>query len=126
MQGLLLSDEEIVHLMDTSLETGSSKIIPAGLKKNGGFYSYSKVANESTFANLQQYIHTLMKKAGIDITNGSVHLNPFQQKEQIACTFCPFKSVCQFDPTLPDNHYHQLTDMKDEEVLDRIQKKEEV
>ena len=125
MQGLLLSDEQIIQLMDTSLEAGSSKVVPAGLKKKGGFYNYSKVANESTFSNLQQYIHTLMIDAGIDITNGGIHLNPFQKKEQIACTFCPFKSVCQFDPTLPDNHYHQLMDMKDQDVLEHIHGKEE-
>src|SRR5699024_6819250 len=80
MQGLLLSDEQIVQLMDTSLESGSSKVIPAGLKKKGGFYNYSKVANASTFTDLQQYIHTLMIDAGIDITNGGVRLNPFQKK----------------------------------------------
>lgn len=124
MQGLLLSNEEIVQLMDTSLESGSSKIIPAGFKKKGGFYNHSKVADESTFTNLQQYIHALMIDAGVDITNGGVHLNPFQKKEQVACTFCPFKSVCQFDPTLPDNDYHQLMDMSESDVLERIQDKE--
>src|SRR5699024_7828250 len=125
MQGLLLSNEEIVQLMDTSLESGSSKIIPAGFKKKGGFYNHSKVADESTFTNLQQYIHALMIDAGVDITNGGVHLNPFQKKEQVACTFCPFKSVCQFDPTLPDNDYHQLMDMSESDVLERIQDKED-
>src|SRR5699024_11428952 len=36
MNGLLLSDEDIVRMMDTSLTSGSSSIVPAGMKKNGG------------------------------------------------------------------------------------------
>ncbi|SFA81919.1 DNA helicase/exodeoxyribonuclease V, subunit B [Lentibacillus halodurans] len=120
MQGLLLSDEEIVKLMDTSLESGRSQIIPAGVKKNGGFYSGSRIADNETFGSLQQHIHHLMMQAGIDMTSGGVHLNPYQHKQQTACTYCPFRSVCQFDPILEENNYRKLTDMKDEEILEKL------
>ncbi|MFD1039016.1 helicase-exonuclease AddAB subunit AddB [Virgibacillus byunsanensis] len=124
MQGLLLSDEQIVKLMDTSLESGTSQIIPAGVKKNGGFYNHSKIADDTTFSSLQNHIHQIMKRAGIDMTSGGVHLNPFQHKQSVACTYCPFHSVCQFDPTLEDNNYHKLVDMKDDEILDQLRDKE--
>jgi ATP-dependent helicase/nuclease subunit B len=123
MQGLLLSDEEIVKMMDTSLETGSSRVIPAGVKKNGGFYSHSKVAGHDTFKNLQTHVHHLMYLAGIDMTAGGVNLNPYQHKQHIACTHCPFLSVCQFDPTLDDNDYRKLSDMKDDEILEKLHTK---
>ncbi|MBY7143071.1 helicase-exonuclease AddAB subunit AddB [Virgibacillus sp. NKC19-3] len=124
MQGMLLSDEEMIRQMDTSLESGSSQIIPAGVKKNGGFYSYSKVADKDTFTRLQNHIHQLMMQAGIDMTEGGVHLNPYQHKQEIACTYCPFHSLCQFDPILETNNYRKLTDMKDEDILDRLRKGE--
>lgn len=120
MQGLLISDEQIVKMMDTSLESGTSQIIPAGVKKSGGFYNHSKVADKDTFASLQTHIHHLMRNAGIDMTAGGVDLNPYQHKQNIACTFCPFLSVCQFDPTLEDNNYHKLSDMKDDTILEKI------
>ncbi|MGP4106622.1 helicase-exonuclease AddAB subunit AddB [Virgibacillus sp. L01] len=126
MQGLLLSDEQIVKMMDTSLESGTSQVIPAGMKKNGGFYSSSKVADNETFSSLQQHIHHLMMQAGIDMTSGGVHLNPFQHKQNTACTYCPFLSVCQFDPILEENNYRKLTDLKDDEILDRLRHKEEM
>ncbi|HLS09266.1 helicase-exonuclease AddAB subunit AddB [Lentibacillus sp.] len=125
MQGLLLSDEQIVKLMDTSLESGRSQIIPAGVKKNGGFYSGSKIADNETFQSLQNHIHHLMMQAGIDMTSGGVHLNPYQHKQRIPCTYCPFLSVCQFDPSLEENNYRKLTDMKDDEVLEKLRRKEE-
>ncbi|WP_085992771.1 helicase-exonuclease AddAB subunit AddB [Oceanobacillus senegalensis] len=125
MKGLLLSDEEIVQMMDVSMEDASglkrSDIIPAAIKKNGGFSKKeSKVAERETFTKLQGHIHYLMEKAGLDITSGRVHLNPFQSKNQVACTYCPFLSVCQFDPTLEENDYHKLKDMKDDEILEKI------
>ncbi|WP_284139463.1 helicase-exonuclease AddAB subunit AddB [Virgibacillus sp. LDC-1] len=125
MQGLLMADEQMVRSMDTSLESGMSTIIPAGVKKNGGFYSSSRVADEQTFTMLQQHIHHLMVQAGIDMTSGGVALNPYQHKQKTACTFCPFLSVCQFDPMLPNNNYRKLQDMKDDDVLERISREED-
>ncbi|MBP2076625.1 helicase-exonuclease AddAB subunit AddB [Oceanobacillus polygoni] len=120
MQGLLLSNEEIVKMMDKSLETGSSQIVPAGIKKNGGFYGYSKIADQETFSSLQHHIHQLMRQAGIDMTSGGVDLNPYQHKEQIACTYCPFHSVCQFDPELEENNYRKLKEIKEEDILEKL------
>ncbi|MDL4842860.1 helicase-exonuclease AddAB subunit AddB [Aquibacillus rhizosphaerae] len=125
MQGLLVENEQIVKMMDTGLDTGSSQIVPAGLKKNGEFRSGSNTAQTETFGYLQGYIRDLMKQAGMDITNGAVHLNPFQQKQQTACTFCSFRSVCQFDPTLEENNYRKLQDLKDEEIIESIVRREE-
>ncbi|WP_163971994.1 helicase-exonuclease AddAB subunit AddB [Oceanobacillus halotolerans] len=121
MKGLLLEDEQIAQLMDTSLASGSSDIIPAGIKKDGTFNKNSKVQDEATFGRLQQHIHHIMSQAGIDITNGGVHLNPYQHKQKIPCTYCPFHAVCQFDPTLNDNDYRRLKDLQDDDILERVQ-----
>lgn len=120
MKGLLLADEQIVSMMDRSLETGVSPIIPAGIKKDGSFRKGSRIAEEQTFDNLRNHMHELMIGAGIDITNGGVRLNPYQYKQETACTFCPFLSVCQFEPTLETNEYHSLKDMKEDEVLAQL------
>lgn len=120
MKGLLVSDEQIVRNMDTSLDSGYSQIVPAALKKNGGFYSNSSVADEAVFAKLKNHIHELMKRAGLDITQGGVHLNPFQFKQQTACTYCPFLSVCQFDPLLESNKYRQLKNMDEKEIMKKM------
>ncbi|WP_010650057.1 helicase-exonuclease AddAB subunit AddB [Oceanobacillus massiliensis] len=126
MQGLLLSNEEVVKMMDQSLESGTSQIVPAGVKKNGGFYNYSKIADNETFSDLQLHIQRLIRQAGIDMTNGGVHLNPYQHKQNIACTFCPFHSVCQFDPVLEENNYRKLADMKDDTILTKLREEETI
>src|SRR5699024_10112476 len=86
------------------------------------FRKNAKIADEETFDSLRAHVHNLMIQAGIDITSGDIHLNPFQYKQNIACTYCPFRSVCQFEPTLESNQYHRLKDMKDEEILVQLRK----
>ncbi|TGB05263.1 helicase-exonuclease AddAB subunit AddB [Halobacillus salinus] len=125
MQGLLLENERVVQMMDTGLEKGQSQIIPAGLKANGGFYKSSKTADQERFQQMNGYVRKLMENAGTTITNGHVELNPYQQKQQVACGFCPYRSVCQFDPTLEENEYRKLQDMKDDDILKRMIEGEE-
>src|SRR5699024_11837984 len=112
MNGLLLSDEDIVRMMDTSLTSGSSSIVPAGMKKNGGFYKYSKIAGDDTFKHLQAHIRHLMTQSGLDMTAGRVDLNPYENKQQTACRFCSFLSFCQFDKTIDYKNYSKLPNIK--------------
>ncbi|UOQ50585.1 helicase-exonuclease AddAB subunit AddB [Gracilibacillus caseinilyticus] len=124
MKGLMVDQEEVVRMMDTTLDYGRSNIIPAGFSKTGSFYKGSQVAEQNVFNELQGYIHRLMENAGLAITEGKVDLNPFQQQQLTACTFCDFRSVCQFDPTLAENNYRKLKEMKDEEVIEAIKRGE--
>ncbi|WP_163529690.1 helicase-exonuclease AddAB subunit AddB [Halobacillus ihumii] len=125
MKGLLLENEQLVHMMDTSLEKGQSQIIPAGLKANGGFYKGSKTIETEKFNDLRSYIRDVMIEAGQRVTEGEVDLNPFQKGQQRACDYCPFRSVCQFDPSLEDNDYRKLKEWKEEEVIQQIVTREE-
>ncbi len=121
MTGLITSERDVARLMDTTLETGRSDIVPVGFKRDGDFYAGSKVADDETFSLLRQHIHQLIRQAGIKITSGEIELNPFENKEGNACRFCSFKSVCQFDPILKENNYRKLVPMKDEQVLSKME-----
>lgn len=120
MQGLLIDQENIIQGMDTELESGVSPIIPAGFKKDGSFRAGSKIASTETFQVLQDHVQQQIASAGLAITNGEVELNPYQHADQVACGFCPFKSVCQFDPSLPDHQYRKLPILKDDVVLEKM------
>ncbi|WP_062512870.1 helicase-exonuclease AddAB subunit AddB [Halobacillus sp. KGW1] len=123
MQGLLLENERVVQMMDTGLEKGYSQIVPAALKANGGFYKSSQTAGAERFEQLKNYIRELMVEAGTKITDGRVDLDPFQKNQQVACEFCSYRSVCQFDPSMEEHQYRKLQDMKDDDVLERLRKK---
>lgn len=121
MDGLVISEQEVAKLMDTQVDTGYSNIIPVAFKKDGSFYSSSKVADVDTFTLLREHMNRLIKRAGILITSGEVKLDPYENKDGNACRFCPFKSVCQFDPLLEENKYRKLPPLKENQVLEKLQ-----
>ncbi|MBE7102736.1 helicase-exonuclease AddAB subunit AddB [Bacillus cereus] len=120
MKGLVLGDADVVRLMDNKLSTGSSDIISAGLKKDGSFSARSSIASEQEFNVLQKYVHHSFENIGKDITEGVIDIAPYKKGNKAACTFCNFKSVCQFDESLEDNQFRTLKDMKDSEAMEKI------
>ncbi|WP_018922366.1 helicase-exonuclease AddAB subunit AddB [Salsuginibacillus kocurii] len=125
MKGLLTGDQETVRLMDETLETGRSDIVPAGITKKGDFYSNSSVISPENYHALRTYLRKLVKQIGEAITNGDVSLNPYETKQQKACTFCKFAAVCQFDPVLETNQFRTLKPVKEKEIVEMMERKEE-
>jgi ATP-dependent helicase/nuclease subunit B len=125
MKGLLLGEEESVKLMDQTLETGHSKIVSAALKKNGGFQATSSVASEEEFAQLRVYVRKQFEEIGMKISEGETSIAPYKLKNQTPCTFCSYKSFCQFDTSLDENEYRMLTSIPKKDVIDTMKRKME-
>src|SRR5699024_7984741 len=78
MKGLVSANQTAASLMDTSLESGRSDIVPVGFKQDGSFYSDSKIADEHTFQVLNDHLKQLILQAGIKITSGEITLDPYE------------------------------------------------
>src|SRR5699024_12495493 len=107
-------------LMDSWLDSGLSAIVVTDLKKDGQFYSDTKIANEQSFKELRDYVHELTVRSAIEMTSVSIELNPYENKQVNACTFSSFKSVCQFDPSLKTNNFKHLQNYDDETIFEKI------
>ncbi|MRG87032.1 helicase-exonuclease AddAB subunit AddB [Salinibacillus xinjiangensis] len=125
MKGLLLEDVQVVQRMDLDLSSGISPVVPAGFKNDGSFRKGSKTLDHPLFERLRGYVRSLLTQAGTTMTSGKVELNPFQDDQVSACTFCSFKSVCQFDHTLEENNYRILKKEKDADILQEIERQRE-
>ncbi|WP_100398670.1 helicase-exonuclease AddAB subunit AddB [Bacillus sp. FJAT-44742] len=123
MKGLLTADEHAIREMDKTLESGHSQIIPVGLKKNGGFYSNSSIIDPDDYEYLRTFLRKQVKEIGESITSGHVEINPFKVKQNTSCTFCSYKSVCQFDPAMETNDFRPLAQYKEDKLLEMIRKK---
>lgn len=110
MKGLVLADPDVVRMMDNQLDTGHSDMLPVALKKDGSFYSSAKVATAEQFMHLRQYVRTLMREIGTEITAGDVTIAPYWRRKRTACTYCSFKPVCQFDTLIEPGEYNVLRD----------------
>lgn len=122
MNGLLLGEENAIRLMDDSLDSGSSIIIPAEFKKDGTIAKRSKVASKEEFEDIRQYVRNMYVKTGNAITEGSVQISPYKMKDRTPCTFCSYKSVCQFDESMEENSYRTLKPRSKEEALELMRK----
>lgn len=122
MNGLMLSDQNVIRLMDQTLESGDSQIIAAGIKKDGNLSKKSKVASLSEFDDLKTYVRNLYQKTGNAIIDGQIDIAPYKLKDKTPCTFCSYKSVCQFDESIDKNQFRVLTPYSKEDVLELIRK----
>ncbi|MDQ0268798.1 helicase-exonuclease AddAB subunit AddB [Cytobacillus purgationiresistens] len=118
MNGLLLGEENVVRLMDQTFETGDSPIISAGFNKDGSLSKRSKVASKQEFNDLRRFVRHKYSLTGNQITSGQVDISPYKMKEKYPCTFCAYKSVCQFDESLDSNEFRILDTKSKEETLE--------
>ncbi|TFD97632.1 helicase-exonuclease AddAB subunit AddB [Jeotgalibacillus sp. R-1-5s-1] len=117
MKGLILGDEEVVQLMDLTLEQGNSSIISAGFKKDGKLRSDSKTASRSQFEFMRKHTRNMFKHSGNRIVTGDVSIDPYEYKKRTPCQFCSYRSVCQFDTGLEENRYRSLKPKKAEDLF---------
>lgn len=123
MNGLLLADENVIQMMDKTLDSGvSSQIISAGFKKDGSLTKASKVASRADFDSLRDFIRNKYVETGNGIISGVVDIDPYKLKDRLPCTFCSFKSVCQFDRALDSNEFRKLAPKDKEDIFSEIKR----
>jgi ATP-dependent helicase/nuclease subunit B len=59
------------------------------------------------------------------ISEGETSIAPYKLKNQTSCTFCSYKSFCQFDTSLDENDYRLLTNIPKDEIMESIKRKVE-
>ncbi|MDF2557432.1 MAG: addB [Bacillales bacterium] len=122
LNGLVSDEKEIISLFDNDFEsTSKSDVVPVALKKDGSFSTQSKVASSEQIKLLTEHVTDIYKKSGNEILSGKTEIKPYKLKQNHACTYCDFKPVCQFDPSLKENKYHFLQSMKINEAIHKIQ-----
>ncbi|MCB5954274.1 PD-(D/E)XK nuclease family protein [Enterococcus sp. CWB-B31] len=128
--GLLLNDAKLLEYLDRSLEPKQSSLvypIEESAKEliKPGRRQEDKFVTLEEFETLRDHNRNKYTEAGNKIISGEVDLDPaYQGKERIACKFCPFRSVCNFDVMLKENNYHRMESMNKQEVLDRMRQKD--
>ena len=123
MNGLVLADINVIKMMDKNLQTGKSDIIPVELNSSGEInYKNSKTVTKDEFENLQKYTIKLIKQISKEILDGNIDLKPYYalNNKKTPCSYCEYKSICQFNPKLAGNKYNYIGTKSRQEILDEI------
>lgn len=119
--GVLLDQPELLDKLDrTVIEQESSLVFPYKQKKNGD-YTSPQFVSEADMTHLIAKNRDNFKDAGEKIFAGETNLNPaYRDKTRVACQFCQYRSICQFDVMLKENNYNRIEQLKKEEVISKI------
>lgn len=120
-QGLLVEEEGLLQRLDPTLSAKEKSLVYPFQLSAKEQYKSTEFVQEQELEQLIDHNRTLFQQAGTEIYAGKACLNPaYRDKQRIACKYCPFRSICQFDVMLPENNYHQLKKMDKKAVLEKI------
>jgi len=124
MNGLILADVKVVKMMDKTLETGKSKIIPAYIDKDGNLSpKLSKTLTKEQFEDLQKYTQKLIKQISEEILSGNIKIEPYYNTKtnKTPCEYCSYKSICKFKEGMASgNKYNYIIKHEKQEILKKI------
>ncbi len=115
LKGLLLKDARVIRSMDKDIDE-FSLVIPAKFNKQGDVVSSANrsdknkeiILTEEEFDTLRDYVRESIGRILKELFDGNISIMPYKDKEKIPCTYCTYKSICQFDGKIEENHYRNL------------------
>ncbi len=122
MNGLLIDNAEVITEMDEQID-GFSKVIPVRMNKDGNLSkSSSKVVDQKNMQLLQSFVRKRHELAGNGMNAGDTRVYPYRLKDKMPCTYCSYRSVCQFDAQDPEQPVRLLKTEHPDIVTDKIRK----
>ncbi len=106
MDGVVLKDPQVIRGIAGEFN-GVSDIIPISINKDGEFSaSPGKLLSEDEFAAVKKAVDITVDELCTSLLSGSIDITPKRIKTEItACTYCSFKSICNFDLSFPGCKY---------------------
>jgi len=123
LEGLSVLDSEAVSMADPGL-SGYSKLIPAAMKSDGGFYAKSPGVTPEQMDLLRQHLAASLRNLAGQMLGGLVAAAPLQGKNFDACAYCDYKAFCGFDRELTQNSL-RLPKQKTEEIWQALEHEQE-
>lgn len=124
VKGLVNGSTDVVDRLDRTLQgaAGASLVIPITKNKTPGSYRASEsIVTQDQLDLLRRYSRDRMRRISESILEGRIAPNPSRVNDRNnACTFCPYKDVCRFDPHSKNMSYRDRQDLTGQEKWDLI------
>ena len=77
----------------------------------------SGVMSDEELQLVSDFVSRKIREIGCEMLSGNVKADPYERGNESACTYCPYKKVCGFDPALPGYEMRQLANADKETLL---------
>lgn len=119
VEGVISTEEEAYHAMDTEL-SGKSAVIPLSLNKDGEIRDNDKAVNREQFSLLSHYAEHVIQKNGQSMYRGDTSVRPYKLDKKSGCDYCPYRSVCGFDHRIDGYEMRELAPLKGQAIFDKM------
>ena len=119
MTGVVSDKPEVIGLLDKEF-SDKSLIVPVERKKDGSFSASSSVISKEDYQVVSDFVNRKIKETGKAILEGNIAINPCEQGNYQACTYCDYKAVCGFDEKIPGYECRILPTLPDDELLAKM------
>ncbi len=124
MSGYVVDEMDVIRMMDHELHQPKteSSVLPVQTVDSGALHGRAKahLLTSEQWQQLRTFVRTKMGEIGQGIQSGGNAIRPHKLGSTNACEYCDFKSVCQFDRTLPHQSFRYLTKAGKDEVLEKM------
>lgn len=120
MKGVVNDSEAVVEKLDRFMGS-KSDVIPVERKKDGSFSARSSVMSAKELRVMSDYVTEKVRCLGKEILEGKIGLSPYEMGNESACTYCAYKKVCGFDPSIPGYETRVFKSMDKEEAIKRME-----
>ena len=119
MNGVVNSEPDIVEKLDRYMQD-KSDVIPVEKKKDGNFSARSSVMTGEELQMISNYVNYKIKNIGREMLDGCITVNPYEKGTSDACTYCAYRKVCGFDPSLPGYEKRMLDNLSKDEIMEQM------
>ena len=120
LNGLVSLEQEAYEQMDVGLQ-GKSEVIPLTLKKDGTVSKRgTSGATRIDFHALTSFVNRKICATAEQILEGDIDIHPYQMETRTGCDYCPYHSVCGFDPKIEGYRYQKNKKLQEEEIWSDI------
>ena len=97
LDGVVIDDQGVIESIAGEF-SGHSDILPVKKTKDGYVGTTDrKILTEEEFWELIDSVNNKVKELCFELSEGSVDIKPKKVKDETACRYCLYKSICCFD-----------------------------
>lgn len=124
VDGLVNTELSVVQKLDTGIEKASD-ILPVTIKAGAVDATKKNVASTKRFRDLGRFVDQKMQGFAQEIRDGRIVVNPIRiSTDTTACSWCPYHSICRFDPRIDGYAYRSGEKLSAEEIWNEISPEE--
>ncbi len=122
LRGYVLEDMNIIKNIDSEIEDlKSSNVIPVSLKSDNTLTKTSKALNDSEYMMILDKVDEIAEDLSDNILEGKIDINPYRKDaNKTPCSYCDYKTVCQFDSSIDGNKYRNIKKISKDEIISTL------